>query len=214
MTFLALHRADHASLATDRLVLDANELRECESAAALLEALQSLHAAAMAEGEAARGRGFERGVAEGREWAMRDTAPALIAACHAAVEREQRSADAMQQAVISLALHVVRRLAHVQGAAETVAMLARRAWQELTVKQTAVLRVHPSVHAAVSAALRDGPPDAATTVDIRADETLGLTDCIFESPTGQLIAGLDAQLARVEASLRHSVAVTSAGNAR
>lgn len=202
MSFVALRRGPAVSVATDQLLLDPDEVIACERAIGLLEAVEAVHAKAAEEAAQIRRDAFAQGLAEGRAEAMRSTAPALVERWEAACGEALQSQAATREAVVTLAMHVVRRLAGDWGAADAVAALARHAWHAMSPDQHAVLRVHPQVHAAVQQALREAPSDRrAATMDIRADAALDPFDCVFDTAAGQLIASLPDQLARIETGL-------------
>jgi len=212
MSFVALRRGGAISVSTDRLLLDESEVIACERAIELLAAVEAVHARAADEAERMKREAFAQGLAEGRAEALRTTAPALLARWQAASDEALQSHAATQEAVVTLAMHVVRRLAGEWGAAEAVTALARHAWQAMSPDHRAVLRVHPLVHAAVQQALRESPvsPHAAP-LDIRADASLAPFDCIFDTPAGQLIASLPDQIARIEAGLLRATRGHAAG---
>lgn len=209
MSFLTLVRGKDASIATDRWVLAPGELQDCERAAQLLAQLQQIHAQTQAtldaEREAARREGLEAGRAEAL---ARIEAQWGAAWDHAA--REARHTDEqLRDAVVGLALQVVRRIASHEGPAATVAALARAALADMAPEGPVVLFVHPEVHEAVQATARSRGFAGGAPLEVRADEALGPFDCVFQTPTGELIASLDTQLARVQTGLqrvgRHSV---------
>jgi flagellar biosynthesis/type III secretory pathway protein FliH len=202
MSFVALRRGAAISVSTDQLLLDADEVIACERAIDLLATVEAVHARAAEVAERMQREAFAQGLAEGRAEALRATAPALLARWQAAADAALQSHAATQEAVVSLAMHVLRRVAGEWGAAEAVTALARHAWQALSPEQRAVLRVHPQVHEAVQQALRESPASPhAAALDIRADASLDLFDCVFDTPAGQLIASLPDQLARIESGL-------------
>jgi type III secretion protein L len=194
MTFLALHRGQHTSLATDALWLSANDLSRTADATALLQRLEQRWATCEAEHRDALAQAREAGHAEGREQALANVAPRLLDAWDQASRSAQADVQALRNMVTALALRVTERLAQDLAPADVVSALARRASEEFLPDTAAVLRVHPDVAQAVRE--RMGTHNAAV-LDVRADATLEPLDCVFETPAGTLLAGLRDQLSQV-----------------
>jgi flagellar assembly protein FliH len=197
MSFLAIHRSAATSLAADRPWLSAEEWTACTSAADLLHQLQSLHAAQAArlELEAAQARGA--GFAAGREQGLRQAVERLSAAWTDAADTAQMEARELREAVITLGLEIVRRITAELAPPDVVAALAQRAAEDLMPDRPARLRVHPLAATAVSQRLAGLPH-----IEVKADAALAPTDCVFDTPTGEWLAGLDVQVQRIEQSLR------------
>jgi len=200
MTFFAIHRGGDTSLATDRCFLPPSEWSACESAGQLLEHLRALHASRREQLDEALSEARAAGFAAGREDALRDTGATLLAAWQDAADAARLDAQRLREAVVVLATQVVQRIADDLAPPDVVAALAQRASQELVPDQPAVVRVHPDVAAAVRQ--RTG---RSGTLDVRADPTLAPLDCVFDTPTGQLLAGLRTQLRQVTAALHAGV---------
>jgi type III secretion protein L len=197
MTFLALHRGQHTSLATDELWLSADDLSRTADAAALLQRLEQQFAARQSEQRDALAQAREAGHAQGRAQALASVAPRLLDAWDQAARSAQADVQALREMVSALALRVTERLAQDLAPADVVSALARRASEELLPDTTAVLRVHPDVALAVRERMgAHGTPKAAM-LDVRADATLDPLDCVFETPAGTLLAGLRDQLSQV-----------------
>jgi type III secretion protein L len=199
MTFFALHRGHHGSLATDRPWLRAEEVSRTQDAIELLQRLEQHWQHCQAEHqqalEQARAAGFEQGRAE----ALAAVAPRLIDAWDQAARHAQGDVQTLRDMVAALAVQVTERLAHELAPADVVAALARRASQELLPDSTAVLRVHPDVAQAVSERMAQPAGDAKRppVLEVRADATLEPLDCVFDTPAGALLAGLRGQLSQV-----------------
>ena len=82
-----------------------------------------------------------------------------------------------------------------------------RAAEALAPEQPAVLRLHPEVAQALHAlpGLADG-----ARLQLRPDPTLAPTDCVFDTPAGQLIASLQHQLQRLGQQLQAAAAQEAA----
>ena len=108
---------------------------------------------------------------------------------------------------MALALQIVERIAADLAPAQVVAALARRAADALAPEQPAVLRLHPEVAQALSAQ----PALAAQErLQLRPDPTLAPMDCVFDTPTGQLIASLQHQVQRLGQQLQAAAAQEAA----
>jgi flagellar biosynthesis/type III secretory pathway protein FliH len=196
MSFFAIHRSTHASLATDTPWLNPDEWSACASAAELLERLQQLHASHAARLEQALDDARRQGFAAGCEQALQETAERLAAAWQRAAGDAQVEAQSLRDAVLTLSVRLVQHIARDLAAPDIVSALLRRASEELMPDQPAVVRVHPDVADAVRQRLDD-----STVLELRADPTLEPLDCVFDTPAGQLIAGWQAQLDRVQKGL-------------
>ena len=197
MTFLALHRGRHTSLATDQLWLSADELSQTADARALLQRLEQHWAHCEAEHRQALDEARVAGHAQGRAEALAQVAPRLIDAWDHAARSAQADVQAVREMVATLAIQVADRVARGLAPAEVVSALARRASEDLLPDTTAVVRVHPDVADAVRARLGAPRADGAAVLDVRGDVALEPLDCVFETPAGTLLVGLHDQLAQV-----------------
>lgn len=197
MSFLALHRGQATSLATDGLWLDAGELTQVERARDLLQRLEHLLATRESELAAARDTARAEGFEAGRREALQSEAPRLWDAWDQAARQAAAEADELRAAVVALALQVVERVALGLGPADTVAALARRAAEALLPEGQALVRVHPALAAAVKARIAGVPG----VLDVRADAQLGAWDLAFETAAGRVLAGLPLQLQRIGQAL-------------
>jgi flagellar biosynthesis/type III secretory pathway protein FliH len=198
MSFLALHRSADTSLATDRLWLRADEVTQVDDASALLRQLQALLASRQSELTAAREQAAAEGHAAGHAQALATLAPQLADSWDQAARQAAADLATLRATVVALSLQVVQRIAEQLAPADVVTALAQGAAATLLPDSAAVVRVHPDVAAAVRARLAG----SAGVLDVRADAQLGLHDCAFDTPAGQLIAGLRAQLSRLSQALQ------------
>jgi type III secretion protein L len=195
MTFLALHRGRQTSLATDELWLSEDDLSRTADATALLQRLEQHWATCEAEHRQALEQARAAGHAQGRAQALAEVAPRLIDAWDQASRSAQADVQALRAMVSALAVRITERLAQDLAPADVVSALARRASEEFLPDTSAVLRVHPDVAQAVRE--RMGSTSTSAVFDVRADATLGPLDCVFETPSGTLLAGLRDQLSEV-----------------
>jgi type III secretion protein L len=201
MSFVALHRGTHTSLATDQAWLSAEDWTRSENARDLLSRLEQLsqtREAAMALAlSQARAEGYAAGQAAGREQVLSTDAPLLWQRWEQAAHGAQADLHALRSALVGLSLQVVQHISEQLAPADVVAALARRASEQLLPPRAAVVRVHPQLADAVRAQLQNSSTGA--TLEVRADATLRWHDCEFDTPAGQLLAGLKAQLSHVAA---------------
>jgi type III secretion protein L len=195
MTFLALHRGQQTSLATDALWLSKDDVSRTADATALLQRLEQHWATCEAEHRQALKQARAAGYAEGRAQALAEVAPRLIDAWDQASRSAQADVQALRAQVSALSVRVTERLAQDLAPADVVSALARRASEEFLPDTSAVLRVHPDVAQAVRERMGSAP--ASAVFEVRADATLGPLACVFETPSGTLLAGLRDQLSEV-----------------
>ncbi len=200
MSFLALHRGAATSLATSRLWLAADDVSDCDSARALLARLEQLAVRREAELDAARAQALAEGREAGRREALASVAPRLLDAWDQAARSAAADAQALRAALVTLSLQVVQRISDELAPADVMAALAARAAESLLPDSGAVVRVHPDVAAAVRERMQAVPG----VLEVRADPQQGLFDCAFDTPSGQLLAGLAPQLARLAAALQET----------
>jgi len=198
VTFLALHRSESTSLATSQLWLSEGELTHADSARELLDRLHALLATRQTELDMARQQAQLEGYAAGRREALETIAPRLADRWDEAARSAGADLAALRQAMVALSLQVVQRIAEDLAPAGVVSALAARAAESLLPDSAAVVRVHPEVAAAVRARLSG----SAGVLEVRGDAQLGPFDCAFDTPAGQLLAGLPAQLARLASVLQ------------
>lgn len=213
--FVLVHMHPRLSLATDDLLLPPEQAPAFADALALAAALARLHddetARVQAALAAARAQGLAEGLAQGRGEALQAGAQALAATTRRLGQQAAEEAQALEQQVVALALLVVRRIAADLAPEDVLAALARQAFEHLATRQASTagteasgpqawqgcrLRLPPALLAAVQAHLGDMPG-----LRLVADEQLSALDCILDTPSGRLLAGLETQLARVQARL-------------
>ena len=197
MSFVALHRGSSTSLATDQLWFGADEISHCLRSAELLARLEQIAATRSAALQAAHDAAVADGLATGRRAALVQHAPKLWDAWDQQARSAQADVQALRAALVQLSLQVVQHIATELAPADVLRALAARAAEALLPDSAAVVRVHPDLAAAV----RDRVAALPGVLEVRGDAQLGRFDCVFDSPAGQLLAGLPQQLARLAAQL-------------
>jgi flagellar biosynthesis/type III secretory pathway protein FliH len=212
--YVLLHTSPYLSLASDQLLLAPDQAPAFANALALAEALAQLRdeeagrvQAAVAAGHA---QGLAEGLAEGRAEALQKAARDTADTTQRLARQAAEEAGQLQEHVVALALLVVRRIAADLAPDVVLAALARQAFEHLASTrgpatgegagglpwQACQLRLHPSQLQAVQVQLADAPG-----LHLVADDSLAPLDCVLDTPGGRLLAGLETQLARVQARL-------------
>lgn len=208
MSFVAVFRAEHTSLATDQAWLSSADWAACDSAHELLLCLERVsqtrateHAQALAQARAeGLAQGYAQGLEQGRAQALDVEAAQLWQAWEHAASKGEADMQALRESLVTLSLQVVQHITEQLAPADVVAALARRASQALLPPRAAVVRVHPQLADAVRDQLQHSSHGA--TLEVRADARLRWQDCELDSPAGQLLAGVQAQLGRVGAAMQ------------
>lgn len=206
MNWLAVYRSERASLALRQPVLSRQEVVACESAVSLLqhlEARERTHEAAHAQAlKDAHAQGFEQGRVE----AMQMVQGQLLSQWLQVSQAAKADTEQLRQALIALSVQIVQRIAGTLAPQEVLLSLARQAVIDQGLgdsEQGLVLRVHSDWAEVLRARVALEPiASAACPLEVRADPTCGLMDLVIETPLGQVLAGLDAQLGRIAQNLR------------
>ncbi len=162
--------------------------------------------AAHAAGEAERRRGYEQGLAEGREAAAAEMTEVLV--------RARQEADDLREASRDAAIPIARRMAErIVGRAlelhpSLIGDIAVQALAASRARTGAVtLRVHPLDLIALEqqrARLLARLPSVDLT--LLADENIGQGGCVIETSSGRLDARLERQLDAIEKALGERIA--------
>ena len=142
------------------------------------------------ETAAAQQAGFEAGRAEGLRAAAAEVAARMARLSDDASRERLETRDAIGR----LALDVVRRIAGDLGPAQLAPAMVERAVREVLPDQPMRVRVAPGVAGVVGARLWA----INANIEVVADDQLGELDCVLETTSGRVQAGLDAQLSALE----------------
>lgn len=194
MSLLVLHADRFATVVADDPVVPAAGRPALADALALFAEARTVREAAADTAEAARLAAIEEGRAEGLALGRQDAAEEHRAELFRLALRDGEERRARQAETAALALEIVRRVAGELGDGAVVAALAERAARDLSPDTVALVRVAPANLATVAARLRDRPG-----LGVEADDTVGPRDCVVETPLGRTHAGLETQLAQIEA---------------
>ena len=194
MSYIVLHADRLATALADDSVVPADELRVLNGAIALFGEASALRAEIGKQAEAARAEAHAAGHAAGRAEGLEAAAAEVRAELFRLAMRDGEERRARQKEVAALALEVVRRIAGEVGADAFVAGLAERATAALAPDTVATVCVAPAQVEAVAARLAQRPG-----LTVEADATLAADDCVVETALGRAHAGLETQLAQIEA---------------
>jgi type III secretion protein L len=215
MTFIALHRHADLTVATDQLLVPPQDVGALNDALALAGELAQWHGSEQGRIESSRQKGYDDGHREGfthGETTARDAAAATLAQTIATLTADAQAQHAqVRDAVLSLALLLVRRVAATVAPADMLSALITQALDHVAAEEArrrgsddaraCVVRVHPSLLNSLQE--RFVGNDA---IQWRGDDALAPLDCVIDTPDGRLLAGLQAQLERVQAVLQEAKA--------
>lgn len=195
--YTVLHGRRSLQIATNRLVIPAAEVGSFSTAVHCAQALTSLLEHERARVSTALKNAQEVGLEEGRKQGELAAAEALTEAVARMTRELQAQQVAAREAVSTLALAVVHKLAASLGASEVVPTLIEQAVIELLPSRATRIRVSPEALETTRARLSQMGLEA----EVRIDETLNPFDCVIESAQGQNVVSLDTQLAAIGKAL-------------
>lgn len=197
MSYTVLFGRKSIQLSSKNLVIPAAHVKSFDTAIECAEEMRKMleqeQARVDTAAQVARQEGFAQGHLEGKqvvEAAFADVVEQMIHERHAQQE-------AARDAVCSLALAVVRKLAASLGAHEMVPALLEQALTSLMPDRFASVRVHPDLVEAVRARL----PDLGYPIEVVGDDGLEPFGCVLDHPQGQQVVSLETQLSVIGAAL-------------
>lgn len=203
---LALDDAFPGAIATTSPIVPASELPALQGALALSARLTQLLATQEQQVtqacEEARAQGREEGLEQGRAQALESGAQALSDTLEKIAREQAAQREELRGALVTLASSMVRCMAAELAPPDVLAALAERAFEHVVPAQSVRVRLAPGMLEPVQTRL--AARQLALPVQCQADERLGPLECVIESPTGTLIAGLEAVLDRTAQSLELS----------
>lgn len=146
--------------------------------------------------EEAREKGHQEGMEQGRQDAKKELTARLLE-----LEKQYEVRQArVESEIVSLALQVVRKIAADLAPADTLVALATGAVTEQLANRSISLKVHPEhlepVQQRLDSLQSNNSPCAIACVV--ADVELQPSDCVLETPDGQVCADLETQLLAIE----------------
>jgi flagellar assembly protein FliH len=158
-----------------------------------------------AEKDAARREGFEAGEAAARarfDGQIQQMSRELAGAVQGIVQlRTQVIFDARSD-LLQLSLQIARRVIHreVTVAPDVLAGIVRVLLETLAARDVFRIRLHPSQYQVVESELHRCSRDGATPALV-ADASLPPGGCVVETISGEIDAGIDAQLGEIDRGL-------------
>lgn len=219
MSYHVLFPGPALSVLANQLIVPAADAPALADALSLAQRLQALLDGETARVQAAEksghAAGHAQGLADGARSAQASGAQALARTLSQVLAASQAQQAELRDAVLTVSLLIVRRMAAQLGPETVLRALIAQALDQLcsdglatgTPPDTLVLRLHPSWLAAVREQM--APTTEGLAIEWRADDSLGPMDCVIDTPQGRLLAGLPAQLERVQTTLQQSVRAMS-----
>ena len=186
MTYHIFKTGDYAAIGAAAPLIKASERSEFVSAVALLKAIAELRTAAETEAKGRYETGYQegmvRGYAEAQEQVAKlieDMATRFEAIC------EERRAD-----VADAALAATKAIIGTLDDVDVAKRLVNQALARIDNGSALTIEVAPAMHARIAAHVAH-----LAHVKVEAAEGLGPLDCVFQTKTGRILAGLDLQIA-------------------
>lgn len=192
--------SENLQILSERKVLRQHEYSALLDAGSLVASAQAERARILEEAtrmfDEKRAQGHALGLEEGR----RDYAQK---ACGAALDAA-RTLDALRETMARIVVKAVRQMVGPVDPRTLLEQSLRRVESLVREESLLVMRVPPAQCEAAAAALARAWPERAMAhkVRIAPDESLRDDQCVIETPSGAIDAGLDAQLDALAAAIR------------
>jgi flagellar biosynthesis/type III secretory pathway protein FliH len=186
MTYYIFRAGDHAMIGADTPLIKANERDEFMSAIDLLEALTTLRTQAEAEAKTRIETAYQEGMAQGYAEAQAQVAKQIedMAARFEAI-CEERRAD-----VADAALAATKAIIGALDDVDVTKRLVNQALARIDNGSALTIEVAPTMRDQIAEYVAH-----LSHVRVEAVEGLGALDCIFQTRSGRILAGLDVQMA-------------------
>lgn len=185
-----------------QLLEEARDKIEADSAEALAAAKEQGHS-----------EGYEAGYQEGLEKAKEEQRQTLL---DAVAQAEKTLADAKadklnylveaEGQIVDLVLDIANKILpqHFIDAPQIILPLVRKAIMKIKDQPEVIIRVAPDQYDLLLLAKNEFKAllEGQGTLEIKADESLAISDCVLESPAGNVDARLSVQLEAIEAAVR------------
>jgi flagellar biosynthesis/type III secretory pathway protein FliH len=186
MTYHIFKAGDYAAIGTTTPLIKASERSEFTSAVVLLQAITALRTEAETQAKQRSETGYQEGMARGYAEAqeqvaklIEDMATRFEAIC------EERRAD-----VADAALAATKAIIGSLDDVDVAKRLVNQALVRIDNGGALTIEVAPVMHAQIAAHVAH-----LAHVKVEAVEGLGPLDCVFQTKTGRILAGLDLQIA-------------------
>ncbi|MEQ5842614.1 hypothetical protein BWP39_22695 [Paraburkholderia acidicola] len=192
--------SENLQILSERKVLRQHEYSALLDAGSLVSTAQAERARILEDAEKVfeqkRSEGHALGLEEGRqEYAQKACGAALDAA---------RTLDALRETMAKIVVKAVRQMIGPVDPRTVLEQSLRRIDALVREEPMLVLRVPPEQREAADAALARAWPERAASHAVRVvpDDTLQADQCVIETASGSIDAGLDAQLDALAAAIR------------
>jgi flagellar biosynthesis/type III secretory pathway protein FliH len=185
MTYHIFKAGDHTMIGADTAVIKASERSEFTSAIALLQAITDLRTASEAQAKGLSETGYQEGIARGYAEAQEQVAK-LIGNMAERFEAvcEERRAD-----VADAALAATKAIIGTLDDVDVAKRLVSQALARIDNGSALTIEVAPAMYAQIVKHVAH-----LSHVRVEAVEGLGSLDCVFQTKTGRILAGLDLQI--------------------
>jgi flagellar biosynthesis/type III secretory pathway protein FliH len=185
MTFFLLPLDDRHVIASSSPVIKASERLEFESPVALLAALNNQSAVAAAAVAASESAAYETGYARG----MADAEAKMASVIAELVKRYDLQSIDRRNDIADAALGATRAILGTFDQVDILRRLILQALDRIDNGAPMTIEVAPAMAKAL-----DGEFDRFGNVRIEAVDGMDPLDCIFQMPSGRVLAGLELQL--------------------
>lgn len=205
---LTWHQHKGLHVAGDELVLSPQQVPVFEQIQDLLVHLSDL---LEREGERiaqatmkAQEAGFQAGLIQGSTQAQMQGAQSLADTLQNLRDAARVESQALQESVVTLSVLMLKRMVCELAPEDVLLAMLRRLVSQQIPMEAMVIHLHPDLLDSVRErwVAGTGGTSCEEGVDWRADEDLGLLDCVVESAAGRLLAGLPTQIDRIDTLLR------------
>lgn len=185
MTYFLLPLGDRHLIASASPVIKADERLEFESAIDLLTALNNRKADAAAAIKASEQAAYDAGFAQG----LADAQTKLASVIADLTERFDLECNNRRHDIADAALGATRAIIGSFDHVEILRRLVVQALDRIDNKAPMTIEVAPAMAKAL-----DGKFDQFDNVRIAAVDGMDTLDCIFQMPSGRILAGLELQM--------------------
>lgn len=185
MTYFLLPLGDRHAIACSSPVIKASERLEFESSVELLATLNSRNAEAADALKASERAGYDAGFAQG----MQDAETKLASVIAELMKRFNLQSSERRNDIADAALGATRAIIGTFDRVEILRRLILQALDRVDTGAPMTIEVAPSMATAL-----DGEFDRFSNVRVQAVDGMDPLDCIFEMPSGRVLAGLELQM--------------------
>jgi flagellar assembly protein FliH len=199
MSFASLYKLPVQAVSIHRKILNESEVRTVQSAQELIEKCRQQCTEIMDRVDADREAELGRGYQEGREAGLRSCGELLI-------EIEAKNAaywDSHAQHVTMLVHAVLDRVVGKMSPQELVADMASEVIKQMTQERRVVVKVHANCveHLKKSLFKLKGDLPWMEQIEVLAEPSFNMHDCLIETPNGYVNAGWDVQMRAIQSTL-------------